>query len=491
VAAKERSAARNAIVEAEDLALLPSGTVSTDRPPEAQSAPASPVRRSGWAERDPLRRRMLALADVCTVILVSATLATFGPGAAAAAGALLFLPGWILAAKLYGLYDRDHRTLRHLTVDELPFLIVWAITSVAGLALFLEVTSIASLDAATSIRALAAALGGALVFRSLARFAWRRITPPERVVIVGSEELTRSIRRKLELFSDIHAAVVAGYTAMTHDVFRNGRGTPLGVDRIVLAAQSIDERLIADLVAVCRRDHVKLSVVPPARGLFGTAVQLRHVADLPVVEYNTWDVSRSTLLLKRMLDIAIAGPMLLVTAPLVLGIVIANRLEGSGSAFYVQTRAGLGGREFRMFKFRTMRTDAEALLPTLVRFDELDEPVFKLRHDPRVTPLGRFLRRTSLDELPQLINVLKGEMSLVGPRPEQVELVLRYRPEHRFRLAVRPGLTGPMQVFGRGRLSFEERLAVERDYIENLSISRDLRILALTIPSVFVGRGAY
>jgi lipopolysaccharide/colanic/teichoic acid biosynthesis glycosyltransferase len=152
---------------------------------------------------------------------------------------------------------------------------------------------------------------------------------------------------------------------------------------------------------------------------------------------------------------------------------------------------GLGGRDFRMFKFRTMGPDAEAVLPTLVRFDALDEPVFKLARDPRVTQLGRFLRRTSLDELPQLLNVLKGDMSLVGPRPEQVELVRRYKPEHRFRLMVKPGLTGPMQVFGRGRLTFEERLAVEREYIENLSLSRDLRILALTVPSVFDGRGAY
>ena len=138
-----------------------------------------------------------------------------------------------------------------------------------------------------------------------------------------------------------------------------------------------------------------------------------------------------------------------------------------------------------------MLADAEEVLPSLVEFDALDEPVFKLAHDPRVTPLGRFLRRASLDELPQLLNVLKGDMSLVGPRPEQVELVRRYRPEHRFRLAVKPGLTGPMQVSGRGRLSFEERLSVEREYIENLSISRDMRILALTIPSVFDGRGAF
>ena len=236
---------------------------------------------------------------------------------------------------------------------------------------------------------------------------------------------------------------------------------------------------------------MKLSIVPPARGLFGTAVQLRHVADLPVVEYNTWDVSRSTLLLKRMLDVAVASVILVITAPLCVLTVLAIRLSSAGPAFYVQTRAGLHGREFRIYKFRTMLADAEEVLPSLVEFDTLDEPVFKLARDPRVTRLGRFLRRTSLDELPQLLNVLKGDMSLVGPRPEQVELVRRYRPEHLFRLAVKPGLTGPMQVFGRGRLTFEERLSVEREYIENLSISRDLQILALTIPSVFEGRGAY
>jgi lipopolysaccharide/colanic/teichoic acid biosynthesis glycosyltransferase len=117
--------------------------------------------------------------------------------------------------------------------------------------------------------------------------------------------------------------------------------------------------------------------------------------------------------------------------------------------------------------------------------------MFKLQDDPRVTRVGRLLRRTSLDELPQLFDVLKGDMSLVGPRPEQVELVERYTPEQLFRLAVKPGMTGPMQVYGRGQLTFDERLAVERGYVENLSFLRDLRILALTISAVVRGRGAY
>jgi exopolysaccharide biosynthesis polyprenyl glycosylphosphotransferase len=244
-------------------------------------------------------------------------------------------------------------------------------------------------------------------------------------------------------------------------------------------------------LAACRRHQVKLSVVPPIRGMFGTAARLEHVADLPVVQYNTWDISRSTRLLKRITDAVLSGLALVALAPLLFVIAVAIRLSSRGPAIFVQTRAGLGGRPFRMFKFRTMVSNAEDLLPQLVPFTSLREPMFKLRNDPRVTRVGRLLRRTSLDELPQLLNVLKGEMSLVGPRPEQVELVERYRPEERFRLGVRPGLTGPMQVFGRGQLTFEERLAVERDYVENLSLGRDLRILMLTIPTVVTGRGAF
>ncbi len=144
-----------------------------------------------------------------------------------------------------------------------------------------------------------------------------------------------------------------------------------------------------------------------------------------------------------------------------------------------------------MYKFRTMVADAEARLSEVVSLQQLREPMFKLKRDPRMTRVGRVLRRTSIDELPQLVNVLKGQMSLVGPRPEQVDLVERFDPEHRFVLAVKPGITGPMQVFGRGNLTFEERLAVERDYIENLSLGRDFRILAMTIAAVFNRQGAF
>jgi lipopolysaccharide/colanic/teichoic acid biosynthesis glycosyltransferase len=144
-----------------------------------------------------------------------------------------------------------------------------------------------------------------------------------------------------------------------------------------------------------------------------------------------------------------------------------------------------------MYKLRTMRADAEESLGDVVSISTLEEPMFKLREDPRVTRLGRRLRRFSLDELPQLVNVLRGDMSIVGPRPEQMELVDRYRPEHRFRLDVKPGMTGPMQINGRGELTFSERLAVELDYVENVSLARDLRILLETVPSTLRGTGAW
>jgi lipopolysaccharide/colanic/teichoic acid biosynthesis glycosyltransferase len=225
--------------------------------------------------------------------------------------------------------------------------------------------------------------------------------------------------------------------------------------------------------------------------MFGSAVRLEHVGDVALVEYHTWDVARSTVLLKRVLDLAVSALALVILAPLMLLILVAVRLEGQGPRMFVQWRAGRDGQPFRLYKFRTMVADAEQRLADVVSLDELAEPVFKLREDPRVTPLGRVLRRTSLDELPQLVNVVRGDMSLVGPRPEQLEVVARYRPEHMFRLEVKPGLTGPMQVYGRGELTMDERLAVERDYVENVSIGRDMRILLLTIGVVMRGNGAY
>jgi lipopolysaccharide/colanic/teichoic acid biosynthesis glycosyltransferase len=194
---------------------------------------------------------------------------------------------------------------------------------------------------------------------------------------------------------------------------------------------------------------------------------------------------------KWLADRLAAFALLFMLSPALLAIGVWILVDGGRPALLAQERVGRNGKRFRMLKFRTMVPDAEDRLDEVVALDDLDDPMFKVPSDPRITRFGSVLRRTSLDELPQLVNVLLGEMSLVGPRPEQVELVRRYRPEHRFRLEVKPGMTGPMQVFGRGELTFEERLGVERDYVENLSLGNDLRILALTFTAVISGKGAY
>jgi exopolysaccharide biosynthesis polyprenyl glycosylphosphotransferase len=477
----------------------------------AEAAPASPrercpLLRSGMDRglpqhlaSDALRRRMLAAADAVAVF----TAAGVGLGSLSVAAvfwALALLPLWIVLAKLHGLYDRDHRAVRHLTADELGSIVGWATVGTAVTVAALAVTPAGSQPLASVVGLWFALIVLAPLLRGLARILWRAWTPPLRVLLLGSGALERATRRKLELFSDIHMRVAASIDFP--DLRSRDDGSELAArvhnacgvappDRVIVCSEGVNEAALAKVVTYCRERRIKLSVVPPLRGAFGTAVRLSHVAELPFVEYHTGDPSTSTLLLKRYVDAVAATLMLVIIAPLLAVAALAIRLDSRGPILYVQRRAGLGGRPFRMLKLRTMVDGAQGRLAEVVRIDELPHPMFKLRGDPRVTRVGRFLRRWSFDELPQLVNVLRGDMSLVGPRPEQVELVERYRPEHRFRLEARPGMTGPMQVFGRGNLSFDERLAVEREYIENVSLGRDLRILLMTIAVVASGRGAY
>ena len=213
------------------------------------------------------------------------------------------------------------------------------------------------------------------------------------------------------------------------------------------------------------------------------------MAELPVLQYERRDPSSVTIFLKRAIDVAGSAIALVALSPLLVVIAAAIKLDGLGACCLLSGASR--GRRSPIPHAQVPVVDAEELLENLVSFDRLAEPMFKLHDDPRVTRLGRVSRRWSLDELPQLWNVFLGHMTLVGPRPEQLELVERYAPEQRYRLSVKPGITGPMQVHGRGELTFVERLAIERDYIDNISIGRDLRIMAMTIPAALTGRGAY
>jgi exopolysaccharide biosynthesis polyprenyl glycosylphosphotransferase len=441
--------------------------------------------------RDARRRRMLAVADACTAVV--GTLVATGLGFAS--WGFLFVPIWILIAKLLGLYDRDHRAVRHLTLDEIPSIFAWAGLSVAVLGLLVPLTPAPSITVGAAVfAALVAGMCGSLL-RASARSLYRRVTPRERTAVIGDDKLTRAARRKVELFPDMHLELAGGMriesTASDQEISRV-RELSSRVDRIIVASASVDSHWVDELVTICREAQVKLSVVSPLLGQASAPpVRLTEVADLPLLEYDTWAVSRSTMLIKRTFDIAVSSAAMIILLPLFPLVAMAIKLDSRGPVLFRQRRAGLAGRPFQVFKLRTMHRDAEDQLATLVDLDALEEPVFKLRYDPRVTRLGRFLRRFSIDELPQLVNVLRGEMSLVGPRPEVYTIVKRYRPEHYVRFAARPGMTGPMQIFGRGALALGERLAVEIDYIDNLSLGRDLRIIGQTIPVIIRGTGAY
>jgi exopolysaccharide biosynthesis polyprenyl glycosylphosphotransferase len=443
--------------------------------------------------RDALRRRLLAGCDLMSVAI---SLLIVVVPATGNFWSLAFLPLWPLLAKLFGLYDRDHRALRHLTADEVPTILAWTALLTAVSTLLLTLTPSETLSAERIVELFLATSISALALRSLCRWGWWRWTPPERVGLIGDGDAFDAVRRKFSVFREMHLELVAERRMVEFGPPGPQRAEAMGrmldsVDRVVFASEEVQRELIGALKGMCRVRAVKLSVVSPFRGVALPTLPPPRLGDLPILEYNTWDPSRSTQVLKRLFDFAAAAAGLLIAAPLIAVMALAIKLDSRGPVLFSQVRAGLFGRPFRMYKLRTMSQDAEAQLDALVDLSGLEEPAFKLKDDPRVTRVGRILRRFSLDELPQLINVLVGEMSIVGPRPEQVEVVQRYAPEHQIRLTVKPGVTGPMQVAGRGELTFSERLAVEIDYVNNPSLAADLRILIHTLPAVFRGTGAF
>ena len=249
------------------------------------------------------------------------------------------------------------------------------------------------------------------------------------------------------------------------------------------------------LVQLWKRDRPVLLAAPflllCRSAALGAGLAVGLIAPHAQRSRSTAGLSLANRPLKRALDLLLSALGLIPAVPVMLGAAIAIKLESPGPAFFVQERGGEGGRPFKMLKLRTMVDGADDGLDVLLDANPLRGPVFKLPGDPRVTRVGRFLRRWSIDELPQLFNILRGEMSLVGPRPDQLRFVNRYDERQRRRLIVKPGLTGPAQVAGRGMLDFEQRLELELDYIEHYSLGRDAAILLRTVGAVLSGYGAY
>lgn len=261
------------------------------------------------------------------------------------------------------------------------------------------------------------------------------------------------------------------------------------VDSVILSP-SIDARL-RDIIAVidrCDQTGVPCTCLPfsATRHLVPSSA---WVGTMPAFSFHPWIGTPLSVGIKRLMDVAVSGLLLLALLPLLLGVALAILVVDGGPVFFRQVRIGKDGRRFHCLKFRTMRRDAEALKARLMQQNESDGPTFKMDRDPRITSIGRFLRKYSLDELPQLINVLRGDMSLVGPRPPIPEEVAKYEFWQRRRISVRPGLTCYWQVFGRNRVSFDEWMQMDLTYIDNWSLWLDVKLIAKTIPAVVRGTG--
>ena len=271
--------------------------------------------------------------------------------------------------------------------------------------------------------------------------------------------------------------------------------------RRILSEDSVDEvlvllplksfySLVEEILKTCQEAGIVTKLAPDLFDVNIARRTISWVGDVPFLTYFTGPKESLELTVKRLIDIAVSASALLVLAPLLGAIALAVKLSSPGPVFFRQKRAGLNGRPFWMLKFRSMYIDAEERKKELLAHNEMDGPVFKMERDPRITPVGRFLRKFSLDELPQLINVLKGEMSLVGPRPPVPEEVEKYDWWQRRRLSFRPGLTCIWQVSGRNKIGFKEWMEMDLAYIDNWSLALDFILLLRTIPVVLTGKGA-
>ncbi len=460
---------------------------------------------SGSRRRGALLRRLMATGDWIALIgaLCVATAATSTTDVATLFWAVLFSPVWILVLKLHGLYDNDHRRIRHSTLDELSNLVSASALGTLALDGLMALSPAGPLSPWSAIMVGIGALVGSFVVRAVLRFLWHRLTGVATGIVIGPPTAAGVVARRVATHPEARLRLI-GYLFPYSEHADEAAIPRLGsiadikrvahdyeVERVVVTEQEMSEPAAEHLIEECKAAGLGLTFLPQHYGLLGPGIELNRLAELPVLDFRFSDPPRSTVALKRTMDVIVSGALLALLSPILLAISLLILIDSGKPVFFRQKRAGKDGEPFTMLKFRTMVADAEDRLGELVDLEKLNEPVFKIPNDPRITRFGRFLRRLSLDEIPQFVNVLRGDMSLVGPRPEEEAVVALYDERQRARLAVKPGLTGPMQVYGRGDLTFEERLAMERDYLDNLSVTGDLAILLRTPAAIFRGDGAY
>jgi exopolysaccharide biosynthesis polyprenyl glycosylphosphotransferase len=435
--------------------------------------------------REALHRRLLGVFDALGAIVALLLVVGLANGGHAAIAAAVGLPTLLVLFKIAGLYDRDELRLVHSTLDELPLLL-----QVTGL-FALCVTIVLSMSAGKLLDGSEIALlwlgtfAAVLIGRTIARSIAGRVAPVERCLVIGEPELVERIRERLGS-SAARATVVAslplaGDTLRALDTPESLRHvvTELSVHRIILAPAAVDTAEIAELIRIAKAVGVRVSVLPRMFEAVGAAVEFDDVNGLTMLGVRRFGLVPSSRLLKRAFDVLVAWVMLIVLAPVMLAIAIAIRLDSRGPIFFRQPRVGRDGRHFDIFKYRSMVVGAEQQKARLHALNEAGDGLFKIADDPRVTRVGNVLRRTSLDELPQLFNVLRGEMSLVGPRPLVIDEDAMVVGLDRSRLHLTPGMTGPWQILGT-RVPMHEMVAIDYLYVANWSLWQDFKVLLRT-----------
>lgn len=417
------------------------------------------------------------------------------------AASIVALPILIAGAKVSGLYDRDDALLRKTTLDETPklFQLAALCALISWLAGGLIVTG--SLDRHQALFLWIALAGLLMLMRTFARAVALRFAPEERCLFIGDAASAKTIRCKLSDHGGIRARLVAHLDldkiATWSTDARSERelaevrvlARRLDVHRAIVAPRSADGAEVLDLVRTLEAVGVRVSILPRLLEVVGSSVVFDDLHGVTVMGVRRFELTRSSTFVKRAFDIFCASLGLLAVAPLMIAAAIAIKLDSRGPVLFRQLRVGRHGKHFEIFKFRTMVADAEALKESLRDRNEAQEGLFKIADDPRVTRVGRWLRKSALDEMPQLLNILRGEMSLVGPRPLVVDEDLRVQGWHRRRLELTPGMTGHWQILGPARVPLREMAAIDYLYVANWSLWTDVKILLRTIPYVIGCRG--
>lgn len=457
--------------------------------------------------RDALFRRSLIAADVLAILgalVLTVVLSSRRVPLQLTWESLVGVPLLLMGAKLLGLYDRDETLLRKTTLDEAPklFQLATLCTLVALLAGRLVVAG--TLDRKEALFLWVALAGMLVLARAAARVIALWFGPAERCLFIGDERSAEVVGAKLSGHGGIKAKIVAhlemgqvapwstnGFSAPRLKEIRDLAQT-LDVQRAIIApgwGASADASETVNLVRTLKAVDIRVSVLPRMLEVVGSAVEFDDLHGVTLMGVRRFDLTRSSQALKRAFDLLGASLGLLAISPLMIAFAVAIKLDSRGPVFFKQLRVGRHGRRFHMIKFRTMVDGADELKDSLREHNEAQEGLFKIAADPRVTRMGRFLRITALDELPQLLNIVKGEMSLVGPRPLVIEEDERIEGWHRRRLELMPGMTGPWQILGPARVPLKEMVALDYLYVANWSLWTDVKILLRTVPHVLGRRG--